>query len=102
MTKHHLWLLYFTADGEDYSIDSTTVSVETGKMSKLFAINIIDDNITECDVTFKLTLSVPASACGAVNGKIDSTEVTIIDNGRTNTSQWLCVIYTLINSIIVI
>ena len=50
-------------------------------MSKSFTINIINDNITECDETVKLTFSVPASACGAVIGKIDSIEVTIKDKG---------------------
>ena len=53
-------------------------------MSKSFTINIINDNITECDETFKLTLSVPASTCGAVNGETDTTEVTIMDNGIEN------------------
>ena len=56
-------------------------------MSKSFTINIINDSIAECDETFKLTLSVPASACGAVNGATDITEVTIKDNGKGNTSD---------------
>ena len=68
-------------DGEDYRIDSTTVSVAAEEMSKSFTVNIIDDDITECDETFKLRLGVPSSICGAVNGKTDSTEVTIKDEG---------------------
>ena len=80
-------LLYRTVDGEDYRIDSTTVSIAAGEMSKSFTIKIINDSITECDETFKLTLSVPASACGAINGATDTTEVTIKDNGKENGSE---------------
>ena len=40
--------------------------------------------MTECNETFKLTLSVPASTCGAVNGERDTTEVIIMDNGTEN------------------
>ena len=62
----------------------TTISVQAEEKSKSFthSINIINDDIAECNETFKLTLNVPASICGAVNGKNDTTEVTIMDNGR--------------------
>ena len=50
-------------------------------MSKSFAINIINDNITECDETSKLTLSVLTSICEVVSAKHNSTEVTIKDDG---------------------
>ena len=73
-----------------------------GKMSTSFPINIINDNITECDETFKLTLSVPISTCGAVNGETDATEVTIKDNGIENYYCSEYIIFTLINSIAVI
>ena len=75
-------LLHFNADGIDYTKDFTTVSIAAGEISKSFTINIINDSIIECDETFKLILSVPASACGAVNGETDTTEVTIKDNGK--------------------
>ena len=68
----------------DYTRDFTTVSVAAGEIGKSFNISIISDNITECDETFKLTLNIPASTCGAVNGKTDTTEVTIKDDGRRN------------------
>ena len=55
-----------------------------GEMSTSFTINITNDNITECDETFKLTLSVPASICGAINGETDITEVKIKDYGKTS------------------
>ena len=53
-----------------------------GKMSKSFTINIINDDIIECDKTFKLILSIPAAPCEVVSGNTDTTEVTIKDNGR--------------------
>ena len=50
------------------------------EISKSFTVDIINDNITECYETFKLTLSV--SACGVVSGMLNTTEVTVIDKGR--------------------
>ena len=61
-------------DGEDYIMDSTTISIAAGEMSKSFTINIINDQITECDETFKLIL---ISVCGVVSGITNVTEVTI-------------------------
>ena len=73
------------ADGEDYIITSTTVSVAAEEISKTFTVNIINDNIIECDETFNLTLSVPAFTCGViVNRKADTTAVIIKDNGTEN------------------
>ena len=75
-------IIHFNADGVDYTRDFTTVSIAAGEIRKSFNISIISDNITECDETFKLTLNIPASTCGVVNGKTDTTEVTIKDDGR--------------------
>ena len=55
-------------------MDSTTISIAAGEMTKLFTVNIINDRVTECDETFKLTL-IPA--CGVVSGITNVTEVTI-------------------------
>ena len=63
-------------------------------MSKSFTINIINDNITECDETFKLILSIPAAPCEVVIGNTDTTEVTIKDNGRILLVTTLCCINT--------
>ena len=59
-------------------------------MSKSFTINIINDNITECDKTFKLILSIPAPPCEVVSGNNDTTEVTMKDNGRILLVTTLC------------
>ena len=51
--------------------------------STTFIINIINDNVSECDESFKLILSVPSSTCGVVVGGTDTIEVTIKDeDGR--------------------
>ena len=51
-------------------------------MSKSFTINIINDNIIECDETLKLILSIPATPCEVVTRRPDVTELTIKDNGK--------------------
>ena len=61
-------------------------------MSKSFTINIINDNITECDEIFKLILSIPAAPCEVVSGNTDTTKVTINDNGRILLVVILCYI----------
>ena len=93
-----------TVDGQDYTIASTTVSVPAAWIEKLFAIRIINDNIMECNETFKLTLSVPISTCGAVNGTVDTTKVTIVDNDSRKSVIELCCffIYVLIYRSIII
>ena len=63
-------------------------------MSKSFTINIINDNITECDETFKLILSISAAPCEVVSGNTDTTEVTITDNGRILLVVILCYLKT--------
>ena len=86
---------FIIIDEEDYRVTSTTVNVAAEKMPKSFTINIINDNITECDETFKLTLNVPTLTCGAVNGDTDTTEVTIKDDdgGRSVSDYVVLFIY---------
>ena len=66
----------------DYIKDFTTVSIASEETSKSFTIKIINDSIIECDEIFKLILNIPASACGAINGATDTTEVTIKDKSK--------------------
>ena len=70
-------------DGEDYRLDSSTISVAAEEKSKSFIINIISDDVIECNETFKVTLSAPA--CGVTIGINNTIEVTIKhDDGRRN------------------
>ena len=65
--------------------------------STTFIINIINDDISECNESFKLTLSVPSSTCGVVSRGTNTTEVTIKDDdGRRSVSSCvvLCYSYT--------
>ena len=58
-------------------------------MSKSFTINIIDDDIAECDETFKLTFSIPTPPCEVVNGRNNISDVIIKDNiGRGCVSNY--------------
>ena len=72
-------LLNFITDGEDYRVDSTTVSVAAGETSKAFTINIINDDTAECREIFMPTLNVPTPPCEVVSGKNNNTEVIIRD-----------------------
>ena len=87
-------LLNSITDGEDDQTDVATVNMEAQKMSRSFTIDIINDNITECDKTFKLMLTIPAPPCEVVVGNVNATEVTIKDNSKTDISNHKCfVIY---------
>ena len=64
-------------------------------MSTSFAINIINDNIAECDETFTLTLSVPSSPCGVISGSVSTSEVMIKDDdGRRSVSDYVVLLLT--------
>ena len=91
MISYELSLLNIITDGEDYRIDSTTVSVAAETTSKSFTINVINDNIAECDETFSLMLSIPTPPCEVVIGRNDTSEVMIRDDddGRRSVSDYV-------------
>ena len=69
-------------------MDSTIIIIPAGEILKSFTVNIINDNIAECDETFRLALSVSTPPCEVVNGRNNITEVTIQDNdGRRSVSD---------------
>ena len=64
--------------------------VPADKISVTFAVNIINDNISECNETFSLMLSIAAAPCGVVNGRNDTSEVMIRDDdGRRIVSDYV-------------
>ena len=82
-------LLNIVTDGEDYKIDSTTVKVETGEISKSLTINIVNDDIAECAESFKLMLSIPSPPCEVVSGEDDTSEVMIKDDDGRSISGYV-------------
>ena len=71
---------YTVTDGEDYERKSKNVNVPASKTSKSFTINIINDDNSECNESFKLMLSIANSTCGVVNGTNYTSRVMIRDN----------------------
>ena len=65
-------------DGEDYS-GKTTVNVPTGVTTQPLIINIIDNDILECDETFNVAI-VSVTACGVTIGSNNISEVMIKDD----------------------
>ena len=79
------------ADEEDYGISFTNVSIAANETSRSFAVKIINDNITECNVMFKLMLSIPIPPCGVVSGSNNTIEVMVHDDdGKKKGSNLLC------------
>ena len=85
-----LSLLNLIVDGEDYRGDSIVVSIAIEEISKSFTINIINDDVSECNEKFSLMLSIPTLPCGVVIGRNDTIEVTIRDDdGRRSVSDYV-------------
>ena len=73
-------ILSIVTDGEDYRRDTTRVTIPANNTSTSVTINIINDDISECNESFKLMLSIPSSTCGVVSGNHDIAEVMIRDD----------------------
>ena len=90
-------LLGFNVGGDDYSSQKIyiTVPIPANEISTSFTINIIDDEIAECDETFALTISVPSSLCGVFSGSNDTSKVMIRDDdGRRSVSDYIVLLVT--------
>lgn len=75
--KQAITILVWFTDKKDYR-SSTTVSIPANTISKSFIINIINDEVSECNESFKLMLST--SSCGVVIGSNNTSEVMIRDD----------------------
>ena len=69
----------FYLAGEDYSGVSLTASVSAGATMQTLTINIIDNNIVECNETLNVTI-LSAAHCGVTIGSISHSKVLISDN----------------------
>ena len=65
--------------GEDYNRSSITVNVPAGVTMQSLTINIIDDNIVECDEMFNVTM-VSVTTYGVTIGSNRISEVMIRDD----------------------
>ena len=65
--------------GEDYNGSSITVYVPAGVTMQPVTINIIDNNIVECNEMFNVTM-VPVTTCGVTIGNDGISEVMIRDD----------------------
>ena len=64
--------------------------VPADKISVTFAVNIINDDISECNDIFSLMLSIPTPPCEVVIGRNDTGEVMIRDDdGRRSVSDYV-------------
>ena len=69
----------YIVDGEDYRGNTITVNVSAGVTMQPLTINIIDNNIVECDEIFYVTI-VSFTACGVIIGSNNISEVMIRDD----------------------
>ena len=66
-------------DVEDYNGTSITVDVPAGVLTQSFTINIIDNDVVECDELFSVTIA-SVTTCGVITGVVISSNVTIMDD----------------------
>ena len=86
-----------TIAGEDYNGSPVTVNVPAGVTMLPLAINIIDNNIVECNEMFNVTM-VSVTTCGVTIGGNRISEVIIRDDGGKH--MFFLVSITLENNVI--
>ena len=66
-------------DAVDYNGTRITVDVPAGVLTQLFTIDIIDNDVVECDEVFSVTIE-SVTTCGVTTGDVISSNVTIMDD----------------------
>ena len=64
---------------EDYNGTRITVDVPAGGLTQSFIINIIDNDVVECDEVFSVAIE-SVTTCGVTTGDVISSNVTIMDD----------------------
>ena len=72
-------LLLGVIDTEDYVGVIKTIVIPAGVVMQTFTINIINNNIVECNETFNVTM-VSVTTCGVTIGSNSNSEVMIRDD----------------------
>ena len=71
--------LIVLTDVEDYNGTRITVDVPAGVLTQSFTIDIIDNDVVECDEVFSVTIE-SVITCGVTTGDVISSNVTIMDD----------------------
>ena len=79
VTDFHRWSTFHYLGGRDYIRGYKTYTVKIGHKTQSFLIPIINDNILECDETFKVEI-LGVSLCGVTLGSVKAMDVTIVDD----------------------
>ena len=66
-------------DADDYIGGMVTFDIPAGVATQSFTIDVVDDNVIECDERFKITLLF-ATICNIAIGNDSNSEVIITDN----------------------
>ena len=77
-TNVHVCIIHPVA-GEDYNGSPITVDVPAGVTMQQLLINIIDNNIVECNETFTIAM-ISVTTCGVTIGNNNNSEVMIRDD----------------------
>ena len=72
-------------DGEDYNGGRMIVNISAGVLTQSFTIDIIDNDVVECDEVFRVTIE-SVTTCGVTTGDVISSNVTIMDDD----GEWIC------------
>ena len=78
MCRQVIIVNYFI-DGADYTGGMRVIDVPAGEMTQPFTVDIVDNDIVECDETFIVTIT-SVTTCGVTIGNNNRSEVTITDD----------------------
>lgn len=73
----------FSPGTADYNPQSFPVTIAPGNVTHQFIIDIINDNIVECNETFSLSIPTEGTWCG-LNNNNGSAQVTIVNDDGKN------------------
>ena len=71
--------MFVFTDVDDYNGTMIRVEVPAGVLAQSFTIDIIDNDVVECDEVFSVTIE-SVTTCGVTTGDVISSNVTIMDD----------------------
>ena len=74
-----MFVLYYTLAGEDHNRGCVTFNVPAGVTMQPLTINIMDNNVVECNEMFNVTM-VSVTTCGVTIGSYRISELIIRDD----------------------